>query len=133
MLAAPSRLVLVADDTPVLAILLAALVEQSGGQVLGPSANGIDALSLFQAAHPDAAVLDINMPGLDGMQVLEAIRADRAGSRCFVVVVTANDDPTYRERCRALGVDHFLLKTVELFELPRLLQEHWRRQAAART
>ena len=106
----PGRLVLVADDSPIVAEALRELVEEAGAQVLGPAADGTEALRLFLDGAPDIALLDVQMPGMTGIEVTRAIRAAPGGERCLVIVVTSSREPEVRRHALAAGADHFLLK-----------------------
>ncbi len=110
---------LVADDVPILAFMVGELLRECGAEVVGPAADGAEALRLFHDTAPDGAVLDIEMPELNGLQVLRAIRASERESRCLVIVLTSHSEQSMREQAYADGADHVLHKSTE-FE--RLLQ-----------
>ncbi len=78
--------VLVAEDEGAARNSLVALLESEGFRVLSAD-NGSEALSLILHEEPDAVLLDIRMPGLDGLSVLK--RALAGGSTCAFIVMTA--------------------------------------------
>jgi len=80
--------ILVVDDHPLTRDALASLLAQGGFQVVGEAANGSEALELAERLQPDLVLLDLSMPGLDGLAVLPRLRA--ACPRCEVVVLTAS-------------------------------------------
>jgi DNA-binding NarL/FixJ family response regulator len=80
--------ILVVDDHPLTRDALAALLAQGGFDVVGEAADGVEALELAARLQPDLVLLDLSMPGLDGLSVLPRLRAACAG--CEVVVLTAS-------------------------------------------
>jgi|JI9StandDraft_1071089.scaffolds.fasta_scaffold657243_1 CheY-like chemotaxis protein len=115
--------VLVADDAAEVALRVAELLAEAGAEVVATAADGAQALALFERTHPDAVVLDIEMPRLGGLDVLKAIRAQgQAGSqRPLVIMMTSHNEPAWREECLAAGADHFLLKQAEIEQLLQIV------------
>ncbi|MDE8654018.1 response regulator [Novosphingobium album (ex Liu et al. 2023)] len=117
---------LVADDTRSVALRLSELIAEAGQfAIAGPAFDGAQAMALFAATRPDAAVLDFTMPRATGLDVLRAIR--EAGSDCLVIVMTNQTDPSIRERCLAAGADHFLLKSQDIGIVVEILRDHFAR------
>jgi len=83
-----SESVLIVDDHPLTREALAALLEQHGFCVVGHASDGEGAIDNARRLHPDLVLLDLSMPGLDGLQALPRIRAAAPG--CEVVVLTAS-------------------------------------------
>lgn len=83
----PER-ILVVDDHPLTRDALTSLLVQGGFDVVGEAADGREALELAQSLQPDLVLLDLSMPGLDGLGALPRLRA--AAPRCEVVVLTAS-------------------------------------------
>jgi DNA-binding LytR/AlgR family response regulator len=84
---------LIADDEPLLAAHLKARLAELWPQldIAGVAANGIEARDMFEVLRPDIAFLDIRMPGLSGLEVVQALSPE-ARKRCRVVFVTAYDE-----------------------------------------
>ncbi|HVM68932.1 MAG TPA: response regulator transcription factor [Gaiellaceae bacterium] len=80
--------ILVVDDHPLTRDALSSLLTQGGFDVVGEAADGAEALELAQALRPDLVLLDLSMPGMDGLTALPRLRA--AAPRCEVVVLTAS-------------------------------------------
>jgi DNA-binding NarL/FixJ family response regulator len=93
MSAAPEqpRVVLV-DDHPVYREGLARLLSQSGVEVVAQAGNGPDALSIVEEAAPDVVVMDLNMPGMSGVDVTRKLVERNPASRILVVSVSAQEE-----------------------------------------
>ncbi len=109
--------VLVADDAVPVAALLGELLTEAGALVVGTAWDGAQALRLFEQTRPDAVVLDLERPLLNGLHVLRAIRAQVGLPRPLVIVMTTHGEPALREQCLAAGADHFLDKGTEFERL----------------
>ena len=101
--------VLVVDDEPDVLLLCRLNLEQRGHEVL-EAPNGDSALELARSGSPDLVVLDLMLPGIDGYQVLQALRAGEETSGVPVLVLTAKSLQADRERSRQLGASAFLTK-----------------------
>jgi DNA-binding LytR/AlgR family response regulator len=99
---------LIADDEPLLREALAGQLEQVWPEldVIAQARNGREAVELFEARRPDVCFLDVQMPGLSGVEA-----AHRIGSRAHLVFVTAHDH--YAVQAFAQGVLDYLVKPVE--------------------
>lgn len=74
--------------------------------------NGVDALEIVQRTHPDIVLLDVMMPGMDGIEVCQRIKSNPVTQHIPVIMVTALDQPEDRVRCLDAGADDFLTKPV---------------------
>lgn len=106
--------VLLAEDDPVAAMLVKRGLEQHGFRVLGPAAGGQEAVALAAEGKPDIAVLDIAMPGMDGLAVAEHLQ-NRLGIPA--VILSAHTEPEYLARARTVGVSGYLVKPARTEEL----------------
>jgi len=103
--------VVIADDQPLIRMGLAVLIEAEDGlELLGQAADGREALELIRRTRPDIAVLDIRMPVLDGIAVLEHVSADPdlLGTRVIMLTTFALDE--YVFAALRAGASGFLLK-----------------------
>jgi len=105
-------LVLIADDDPAMRDLMAAVL-RAAGLAVAESADGSEALDLAQMLRPSILLLDMDMPELDGFQVLEALRSTLSGRAVPVIVVTARDDPETESRCIELGAEDYITKPIQ--------------------
>lgn len=83
--------VTIADDHPIFREGLKYIIESSGIKVLGEATNGEEALDLIEKFNPDVAVLDIEMPLLDGLGVLEGMRKIKSKSKGVLITVHKNE------------------------------------------
>jgi DNA-binding response OmpR family regulator len=109
---ARARSVLVVDDEDMIRRLLRTVLEADEFEVL-EAPGGEAALELATATHPAVVVLDILMPGLDGVEVCRRLDHEEAK----VIVLTAGDDPHLERECRQAGADAFLTKPFSSNEL----------------
>lgn len=98
---------LIADDSMFQRMVLAKIAKAEGFDVL-EAKNGQECLDLLRAKKPDIALLDINMPVLSGMDVLEAVQDE--GLAACIVVISADIQDTTRQRCLGYGVRCMLNK-----------------------
>lgn len=113
------------DDAPVLRSVKRVL-EKAGFEV-DTAANGQEALEKIAQRRPDLVVLDIIMPGLDGMEVCRRIRADPFIARLPIVFLTAKGRPTDIAQGLDAGGDDFITKPFEVIELPARIRALLRR------
>ncbi|MDA8379805.1 MAG: response regulator transcription factor [Actinomycetota bacterium] len=108
--------VVIVDDHGLLRAGTRQILEEAGGfQVVGEAADGEAGLALVAELDPELVLVDIRLPGLNGIEVARRIAAGDAGTR--VVVVSAYDDEDYVQAALAAGVAGYLLKTTPGDEL----------------
>ena len=108
--------VLIVDDEERNRRLLDVLLRTDGYQTLSAS-NGNEALALASSARPDMILLDLMMPGMDGFEVMRALRSNPSTSAIPIVIVSALDDVAAHRRLLASGADEFINKPVDRWEL----------------
>jgi PAS domain S-box-containing protein len=117
-----SRLrVVIADDNRDAAESLAMLLRMDGHQI-SLAHDGVQALSMIKQLRPHAAVLDIGMPGMNGYQVAEQVRADPLSSQTMLIALTGWGQAQDLERAHAAGFDHHLVKPAGPSAVRALLQ-----------
>ena len=112
---------MIADDHPAIIASVSHLLEETGAyEVVGRASDGVEALSLIRSLTPDLALIDVNMPYLDGVELLRIIAGEDAPPR--VVVYSGQSDPARAREALAAGASAFVLKGVALTELMRAVQ-----------
>jgi CheY-like chemotaxis protein len=116
--------VVVADDEPRWLSAIQRAVKPLRDELeLHVANNGIDAMILVGAIKPDILILDLRMPGLDGFQVLDRIRANPGTRSMAVIVVSGEMSEQSAQRCRELGAVECLQKPVRLPTLLEAIQQ----------
>lgn len=123
----PTPTLAVVEDNADNRLLIQALLADS--YELVEYENGADALSGFAAAPPDLVLLDISLPGMDGTEVLQRMRADQRLRGIPVIALTAHAMAGDREKFLAAGFDDYVTKPIvdetRLFTaIDRLLAKH---------
>ncbi|MBI2217049.1 MAG: response regulator [Candidatus Rokubacteria bacterium] len=113
------RTVLVIEDNDDARAALVALLELEGLVVEG-AADGQQGIDIARAKHPEIALIDIGLPGIDGYEVGRRIRA-LLGPRIFLVALTGYGQPEDRQRTVEAGFDAHLVKPVDPTDLTALL------------
>jgi len=90
------------------------------GHAVEAAADGPGGIALLRQSHPDVALIDIGLPGLDGYEVARRIRA-LGGRQPFLVALTGYGQPEDRQRAAEAGFDAHLVKPVDPPELTRVL------------
>jgi len=113
--------VFIADDSiPVVERLADLLEDVPGAQLVGQAGNVPEAVRCIQKVKPDALILDLQMPGGSGLDVLRAIRTEHP--RLFVLICTNYPYPQFREKCLNAGANVFLDKSTEFEKIPDILR-----------
>ena len=118
--------VLVADDNQVNRRVVEKILERSGHQATLVG-NGEEALDALAADHFDVALMDVNMPVLNGIEATKLHRFASLGQRHVPIIgLTADASPATAERCREAGMDACLTKPVEPARLSEVVEAHGR-------
>jgi CheY-like chemotaxis protein len=117
------RSVLVVDDNRDAADTLAILLDMDGYDT-SVAHSGKDALEHVHRQRPDAVILDIGMPDLNGYEVARRIRAEPEGRGVFLLAITGWGHPDDVARAKAAGFDEHLTKPVDADNVVRLLGKY---------
>ena len=114
------RIVIVEDEAP---------IREGMGRILkkidpeyelaGKASNGKEGLEIIRRTRPDLVILDIQMPDMDGLTMLEEVRKEQIS--CKALVLSAYSEFTYARRAIELGIENYLLKPIKIPELKRAL------------
>ena len=111
----PGRLLIVDDEEPVVEVLSDYFTGQ--GYQVGTARNGTEALAAMRRLRPDLVLLDVRMPGIDGVEVLRRIRAFDAALP--VIMVTANEDVALARETLKIGAFDYVAKPFDFAYLDR--------------
>lgn len=114
--------VLIVDDEPMARTLLRLMLVRSGYEVI-EAEDGADALEKIQADPPDLVILDVMMPGMDGLKVCASIRKDLQLSELPVIMLSAKSDIIGIHEGLDVGANKYLTKPVSPEELSRHVRE----------
>ena len=112
--------VLISDDSLLHCRTLSAIVKEQGHDILTAN-NGLEALEIIQENKPDCILLDMLMPVMDGLQVLEKMQ--ELNLHIPVIVLAIDIQEWLKQRCLELGVKQFVKKPVKQEELCTALQD----------
>ena len=112
------RRIVIADDDPMIISLVSLRLEMGGYEVLS-APNGTAALALIHKSQPVAAILDMQMPGKTGIDVLDAIKSDPFTDRLPVMMLTGERDKAVVMRALDAGAGDYMVKP---FQPDRLLE-----------
>src|ERR1700683_2810194 len=108
--------VILADDQPLVRVGLRRLIEQTPGiDVAGEAGAGAEAVQLVRDADPDVVVMDIRMPGMDGIEATQMITSGDTSTR--VLMLTTFDDDDYVYGALRAGASGFLVKDMALEDI----------------
>ena len=120
--------VLIVDDHPLTRDALAGLLMQHGFDVAGHAADGEEAVQVARRLQPELVLLDLSMPGVDGLQALPALRSAVPG--LGIVVLSGFDRGRMEARALELGADRYLEKRASLAEVRGTVQAVMAERAA---
>ncbi len=109
----PTRVV-IAEDEAIIRLDLKETLEEEGYEVVGETGRGDEAVQLVRTLRPDVAILDIKMPGLDGLSAAREIAGERGAA---VLILTAFSQRDLIERARDAGALAYLVKPFQKSDL----------------
>ena len=126
---APQKIVLSVEDNPDIISLIRLVLRQAPVQVL-PAQSVDEAWELLATQKPDLILLDMMLPGVNGLDFLAKLREDPRFKEVPVIVVSIRSDTSFRRRAQELGVFRYLLKpfspAVLRQEIEQALQVNWK-------
>lgn len=115
------KIVVVEDENSIRNGLVRMLPKLKGTyQVVGCASDGKEGLEVISRTRPDLVIMDIQMPYMDGLAMLEVLREKHV--QCRVIVLTAYSDFSFAKRAIDLGIENYLLKPIKIPELEKSLE-----------
>ncbi|PJG58694.1 response regulator transcription factor [Aeromonas cavernicola] len=111
--------IIIVDDHPAIRMAVKMIATSGGHEVIGEYDNGVDALAQIRQLVPDILILDINIPRIDGLDVVK--RINELECRPKVIVLSAHDSDHIKTRCIQLGVCSFISKMEDLGKLKEVI------------
>jgi len=100
--------ILIVDDSPIMRQMLVKIFSDEGFEVVGEAADGAEALAMFERLRPDLTTLDIVMPKMRGIEVLEQIMAKYPDSR--IIMASSVSDARTVMHCLKMGAKQYITK-----------------------
>jgi two-component system cell cycle response regulator DivK len=115
--------ILVVEDTPINMKLVSMLLVKSGYRVLQAD-NASDGIALAQTHQPDLILMDIQLPGMDGLTATRLLKADQATLHIRIVALTAFAMKGDEEKIMAAGCDGYIAKPIEYKKFLAEVEQH---------
>lgn len=101
--------ILVVDDSPSVRQQVSMALTQAGFQVL-EAVDGADGVAKINKERPDAVICDVNMPRMNGLEMLEVVRKEAANATLPVIMLTSEGQPALIERAKKAGAKGWIVK-----------------------
>jgi|SRR5690606_14192844 len=124
--------VLVVDDNPA-NVKLITFILASHGYVVRTAADADEALGQLERQRPDLILMDVQLPGMDGLTLTQKLRQDPANRDLVIIAVTAHAMRGDQEKALAAGCDGFIAKPIDTRRFPDEIAEHLARLAERRS
>ena len=124
--------VLIVDDDELMRRLVRRALVGFGFTQISVAENGAEGLAAAEREAPDIIISDYNMPGMHGLELVDAIRGNEALDQTAIIMLSAADDHAVIESAQNLGADTFVIKPFERDDLKRLIGTLYQRFNCAR-
>jgi CheY-like chemotaxis protein len=115
--------ILVVDDNP-LNLKLAQVVLSAAGYDVRTAVDADDALNILTSFTPRVILMDVQLPGMDGLDLTRQLKTDLTRRSIVIIAVTAYAMKSDREKALAAGCDDYMSKPIDIHELPRIVAQH---------
>lgn len=113
--------ILLIDDSAAATEMLTVLLETQGHHVLF-AFSGIAGIALAHAADPDLVIVDLGLPDIDGLEVIESLRSNAPGRNCKIVALTGRNGFESRQRAFEAGASSYFIKSDDISKLLSLTE-----------
>ena len=115
--------ILYVEDHPALRDVTTRMLEMAGYEII-PARDGHEALQFASAVPPDLAIVDMRLPGMDGFEVIERLRAQATTAAIPIIATSAWAGDEYRQRALALGANELLKTPVDVAKLLQMMKQY---------
>lgn len=113
------RQILIVEDSPTMRQLLVFALRRLKDVEITEAQDGMDGLRKISSDHYDLALIDINMPVMDGLKLVRHVRGDPRHEKTPIVIITTENAPSDRDRALALGANAYIEKPIQA---PRVIR-----------
>lgn len=124
----PGEPILIVDDNPVNLKLVRVVLAVEGYDVR-TAADAAEALAVIKTFRPRLILMDLQLPGMDGLELTKRLKADAATKDTLIVAVTAYAMKRDEEKALAIGCDGYLTKPIDTRTLPAVVARYLRRRS----
>ncbi len=121
--------ILFLDDDPITLHMLSKIVELAGHEPL-IAVTGAEALEIAGVQRPDMIILDMNMPDMDGITVIESLRAEDQTAHIPALILSAAAEVDFGDKVRAAGGQEYLQKPMNMAKLLEIIEKYLPRAEA---
>jgi two-component system chemotaxis response regulator CheY len=118
-----AKRILVVEDSPMTRSLIISSLEEVGDFIIIEAENGFQALRKLPEVSPDLVITDINMPDINGLEVVRFVKQNENFKHIPVIIVTTEGRDVDKERGLRLGADRYLIKPFEPEKLQQFVQD----------
>lgn len=104
--------ILIVEDSATMRQLLRFALQRLGKVEILEAANGVEGLKILRQGGVDLALVDINMPVMDGLKMTQMIRQDPHLANLPIIIITTEGKEEMREKARELGIEHYVTKPI---------------------
>ncbi len=126
-MASERKRVLCIEDNPVNMLLVSRIVEAEGHELI-KAEDGPTAISILEQTAPDIILLDINLPGIDGLELARRFKSEERLAPIPLIATTAQVLVGDRERCLEAGCDDYLPKPLDIRKLREVMRTYLNRE-----
>lgn len=118
------KTILIADDSLVMRSLLVSAIESFGEYRIIEAASGFEALRLLPREHVDLILTDINMPDINGLEMISYLRTNPNYERIPVIIISSEGSQKDMERGKQLGANEYVVKPFDPIKLQELILKY---------
>ncbi len=119
-----SKTILIADDSPTMRAMLVAIIEEIGNYQTVEASSGFEALRLLPREHVDLILTDINMPDINGLELISYLRTNPNYKNIPIFIISTEGSVLDVEKGKRLGADEYIVKPFSPVTLQQLIESY---------